>query len=424
MVAATFLGVGAVATIGLVGHDTLSVTNFVICIFLLQLQMSTCDLLVEAKYAERMRSKPAYGPALMTFVWFGLNAGGLVATAFAGPVLARFGNRSVFLISVPLLASVLMPLMRNYLEETPRSAEELSRTWKQLSEQKEACYLCLLMFAGTCVLTVLGIVWESVWLNAVAAITVAIIMLVSFSVVLRPVIAKVNAFFLIQTSVGFSISGAAFYFYTDDDKMFKDGPHFSKEFFVSVIGIVSAICSLVGVYTYQQYASDWTYRKLLFWTNIVASVLSMSDVIFFKRWNKVVGIPDEFFVLGSSVCLAVVAQWMWMPGVVILSQLCPPGMEATMYALLAGCHNLGNTISSNCGAWVLSLLKCEPSGAIDEGHQFDNLWVASCLSTVMPALTLLLLPLLIPDAKQTDSLLDEGDRDAMSGSLLRRWRGY
>ncbi len=45
-----------------------------------------------------------------------------------------------------------------------------------------------------------------------------------------------------------------------------------------------------------------------------------------------------------------------MPGVVILSQLCPPGMEATMYALLAGCHNLGNSISANLGAYMLQLL--------------------------------------------------------------------
>ena len=53
------------------------------------------------------------------------------------------------------------------------------------------------------------------------------------------------------------------------------------------------------------------------------------------------------------------------PGVVILSQLCPPGLEATMYALLAGCHNLGGTISSATGAWVLQVLEVQPSGAKD-----------------------------------------------------------
>merc|ERR1719491_1309397 len=119
----------------------------------------------------------------------------------------------------------------------------------------------------------------------------------------------------------------------------------------------------------------------------------------------------------------VIGQWMWRPGVVILSQLCPDGMEATMYALLAGCHNLGNTVSSNVGALVLQWLGCQPSGSIGETEQFKNLWLASLLSTVLPTLTILLIPVLIPDAKQTDRLLPDGDRDATSGSLLRRWLG-
>merc|ERR1719502_847433 len=101
----------------------------------------------------------------------------------------------------------------------------------------------------------------------------------------------------------------------------------------------------------------------------------------FTRLNIRLGIPDTYFVLGANVLQTIVGQWMWMPGIVILSQLCPKGMEATMYALLAGCHNLGNTIASNCGAWVLLLLGCNPTGADNETAQFDKLWLGSALST-------------------------------------------
>merc|ERR1719230_1375902 len=115
-------------------------------------------------------------------------------------------------------------------------------------------------------------------------------------------------------------------------------------------------------------------------TNIVLSILNLNDVIILSRLNVHWGIPDTAFVLGASVLQTIVGQWMWMPGVVIMSQLCPKGMEATMYALLAGCHNLGNTIASNCGAYVLLLLGCNPSGADDETAQFDRLWIGSALS--------------------------------------------
>merc|ERR1719311_802628 len=133
-------------------------------------------------------------------------------------------------------------------------------------------------------------------------------------------------------------------------------------------------------------------------TNVVLSCLNLCDCILLSRLNVRMGIPDKAFVLGGSVLQTIVSQWMWMPGVVILSQLCPKGMEATMYALLAGCHNLGNTIASNCGAYVLLLLNCNPSGADNEDAEFTNLWRGSVLSTVLPMFTLLLLPWLIPDA--------------------------
>lgn len=337
--------------------------------------------------------------------------------------MTHFGPHAPYLLALIPAALIIIPASKNYLEETPKTAEEVQECRKQLLEQKEACILCLLMFAGTVVLTILGIAYESVQLNAIAAVVVALVMLISFSLVLKPVIAKVNAFFLVQTSLGFSVGGATFYFFTDGPKQYPEGPHFSMVFFTSVLGVVGSVCSLIGIYSYQRWMKDWTYRRLLMMTNIVLSLLNMSDVIILSRLNVRMGIPDTVFVLGASVLQTIVSQWMWMPGVVILSQLCPKGMEATMYALLAGCHNLGNTIASNCGAYVLLLLNCSPSGADGESEQFKHLWVGSALSTVLPMFTLILLPWLIPDSRQTDRILSDEDRDATSGSLWRRMTG-
>jgi folate/biopterin transporter len=423
MVISSLLGVGALAMLGVAPQGLLSIERVVGCLFLVSLQFSTCDLLTEAKYAEKMQAKPEHGPDLLSFVWFGLQAGGLIATVFVGPVMSRFGPKAPYLIALLPAALIIWPAARNYLEESPKTAEQVRECRKNLMKQKEACFLCILMFAGTVVLTVLGIAYESVELNAAAAIIVALVMLAAFSLVLKPVIAKVNAFFLVQTSLGFSVGGASFYFFTDGPAQYPEGPHFSMIFFTSVLGVVGSVCSLIGIFSYQRFMKDWTYQRLLMMTNIVLSLLNVSDVIILSRMNVRWGIPDTVFVLGASVLQTIVSQWMWMPGVVILSQLCPKGMEATMYALLAGCHNLGNTIASNCGAFVLLKLGCNPSGADNESHQFDRLWLGSALSTILPMFTLLLLPWLIPDARQTDKLLDEDDRDATEGSLWRRLTG-
>merc|ERR1719240_464519 len=417
------IGVMALAAIGATGRIHMSVECLVICLFFVQLQFSTCDLLTEAKYAEKMQSNPEHGPKLMTFVWFGLQTGGLVATMMVGPMLSHYGPHFPYLVALVPATFIMIPMGRNYMEEVRSNPEELAKSRARLMQQKEACALCLLMFVGTIILTFLGIFYESAKVNAIAAIVVAMVMLISFSVVLKPVIAKVNAFFLIQTSVGMSIGGASFYFFTDTPLEYPEGPHFSMEFFTTVLGTVGSICSMFGIYSYQKCVSTWSYRSLLWMTNIVLAVLSVSDLMIFSRMNVRLGLPDHAFVLGSSVLGTIIGQWMWMPGIVIMSQLCPKGMEATMYALLAGCHNLGNTISSNTGALLLEYLGCQPSGAPNESKQFEYLWVGSALSSALPLVTCALIPWLIPDARQTDKLLDNDDQDACAGSLLKKWTG-
>ena len=61
-----------------------------------------------------------------------------------------------------------------------------------------------------------------------------------------------------------------------------------------------------------------------------------------------------------------------LPAVALLSR----------YALLAGCHNLGGTIASSCGALMLQHLGVNPNGGKNETKQFDKLWLASLMSSV------------------------------------------
>merc|ERR1719272_2688055 len=126
-------------------------------------------------------------------------------------------------------------------------------------------------------------------------------------------------------------------------------------------------------------------------------------------------------ILGATISESLVQQWQWMASV-ILSYLCPRGLEATMYALLAGCANFGGIVAGDIGALMLQWLQCEPSGAAGETPAFENLWIAALVSSLSPLVVIVLLFWLIPDARQDEKLLSDGD-DASSGSLLQRWLG-
>mmetsp|Transcript_94064 Transcript_94064/g.252400 ORF Transcript_94064/g.252400 Transcript_94064/m.252400 type:complete len:562 (-) Transcript_94064:171-1856(-) len=412
----------AFATLGWMPQSSLPVNALVACMFLKSLQLSTCDLLSEAKYAEKMQQAPQHGPSLMTYVWFGLALGGLVATLLSGPIIHSFGPKVPFVMaSVPALL-VLAPVFMGYFGETRCTPEDTARARQRMLEQGEACFLCVLMLAGTVCLSICGLLSKDPLTNCAAAVCVACVMLAAFSVVLSPTIAKFNAFSLVQTALHLSTSGATFYFYTDTKEQYPEGPHFSEFFYASVMGTVGSVCSLLGILSYQKYMRNWRYRQLIIGANVMKACLSLLDVMMFARVNVWLGIPDKALVLGLSTFEEILEQWQWMPQVVILAKLCPKGMEATMYALLAGCHNMGGLIAGSCGALLLSYLGVKPKGEVGESAQFDNLWVAAALSTVLPLLAILILYWLIPDARQNEKIIDASD-DATTGSLWKRMTG-
>lgn len=426
IVITSVIGIMALGLIGVVPHDALPATGLCALFFCCALQRSVADLLCEAKYAERIAVNPSAGPDLITFVWGGLEMWGFLALLCVGPIIANLGPKAPYLIVVPMAAFILLPVGFNYLEESPQTEEAIAARRKKLMEQKECFGLCILMFVGTVIMTASGLLVQDATFHFVVAMVILVVMLVTFSVTLRPIVAKVNAFFLLQTSLGAGVGGASFYFFTDSKENYPEGPHFSVEFYTTVLGTVSSVCSIIGMVFYNRYMKKWKYRTLLIFTNILMSILGLLDVALFSRLNVKYGVSDVYFVLGSTVTSSVIFNWMWMPGVLINTHLVPKGMEATMYALLAGCHNLGGSISSYLGAYCLAMWNVEPAGKPNETHQFDNLWKASLVGTVLPAFTILLIPLLIPDATQTDKLIadDDNPESATKGSLLEQWRGH
>ncbi|CAD7925329.1 unnamed protein product [Amoebophrya sp. A120] len=416
---ASFLGVTSMLFLAFL---EVPVTMIVMFFFCIALQRSVCDLLTEAKYAEALKKKPEHGPDLMTFVWGGIEMFGLIALMCVGPLVEWIGPRKPYLLLMPFASLILYPTYKNYLDETKRPAAETQAHRKKLvTENKEVFMLCILITICTLCMTVSGTLFTSVRLHALTALVVLVVILFSFSVILRPEIAKMNAFYVLQGSLSIGIGGASFYFFTDGPKEYPTGPHFSTFFFVTVLGVTGTLCSLCGLWFYNRFLKNYSYITLLTLTNLLGVALSILDIAIFTRSNVAWGISDHLFVMGGTVSASLIGNWQWMPGVVMLSQMCPRNMEATLYALLAGCHNLGNSISEYLGAFVLEELGCTPTGQGDETTKFDNLWVAALIQTVVPMFTIALIPYMIPNNKQTDTILVDAPDSATKGSLYSKW---
>jgi MFS family permease len=425
LVLAGLVGCISLAVLGTC-QRSLTLSNVVLLLFCVSLFVSTVDLLTEAAYAGVLRQNPVQGPRLMSYVWGGMTIAGVFATLGSGWILSHKdrGLGSPWLlysIASGPAAIIIFPAVANWLGEEYLNAQAIRARRLKIFSQRETLFLCFIMLLATLTLLYTGMQFGP-GVNAIVSVVVLVVVLVSFSTLLNPIIAKVNAFSLIQTSLSLNIGAAGFYFAMDSPEVYPDGPHFSRQFYNIVLPLAASFFTIVGIWLYQTYSSDIKYTTMTIAGNVVMAGLSMLDVCFYARLNKRWGVDDHVMILGTSAFETTLQSWLWMPCVVILAQMCPRGMEATMYALLAGCHNLGNTISSNFGAVLMIYLGVKPHG--DEGggpdtEYFKNLWKASMIASLLPMITIALVPWMIPAKRQVDPILPREDMPATEGSWFR-----
>jgi hypothetical protein len=72
------------------------------------------------------------------------------------------------------------------------------------------------------------------------------------------------------------------------------------------------MCEL-GILIYNRYLSSWKYRHIFAATMIFLSGIGIIDVILVKRWNLLVGIPDEVLVLGDCALTPMARRFYVMP---------------------------------------------------------------------------------------------------------------
>lgn len=82
--------------------------------------------------------------------------------------------------------------------------------------------------------------------------------------------------------------------------------------------------------------------------------------------NRDLGIPDGAFVFGDDVALAILGELAFLPTLVLAARICPPGVEAVLFATLMSIFNGASTVGTEIGAALTKWLGVTESN-------FDNL---------------------------------------------------
>jgi len=376
-------------------------------LFLIFTSIAINDLLTEAAYSEKIKENPNYGPDCVSFVWGGVFLGEILSSIFTGLLMSFNHKRLLYLIaSIPLML-VILPIYLNWMEEKKHNVERFIEIDKEKIKKEWKLYLLAFLI---CILTIIiglfGLFNIKTKYLFFISILCGIILIIGFNYLVSPLFAKIQTFFIIQNMFTISIESASFFFFTDNNIQYPEGPHFSLFFYITVLGITGSLCGFFGIVFYNIFMKDWKYRNILLITNLLFTLVSLLNIIIFKRWNLLIGIPDTIFILGAETFQHVISVWLYMPFTILISQLCKPGMEAIIFSIVAGCSNLGSALSNYQGSFILDLLKITPTGN-DDTMAFNNLWIASLITAILPCIPLLFLNYLIPDSHQNEILKED-----------------
>lgn len=127
----------------------------------------------------------------------------------------------------------------------------------------------------------------------------------------------------------------------------------------------------------------------------------MTTLLLVTHTNRSLGIDDHWFSLGDSLILTVMGQIAFLPVLVLSARLCPPGIEASLFALLMSVWNFSGLFSQELGALLTHWL-----GVTD--NNFDKLWllvVITNLSTLLPLVLIGWVPEGDPQSSSADAPL-------------------
>ncbi|KEP66316.1 UNVERIFIED_CONTAM: folate/biopterin transporter subfamily protein [Hammondia hammondi] len=382
--------------------------------FCVHVQIATVDLMCEGMYSQVMVAKPRVGANLVTFVNACTTVGAFVGRILVGPVSDRFGARPLFLVALPIALQSLLPIALNYLMEE-RVSPGCTLLTEKLRDHKRVFLMAFAVAAcasGVAALTLVGGRGTTYILPYCGVVSVLLVVLCA--VCLPPQLAKCNVFFFLDRILHVSISGALDFFYTAAPACVPNGPHFDYTYYSTYTAVAGTLATWLGLVLFQLALSSWTYRSIFWLTSAVRILASLFDYVMTTRLNLRLGIPDKFmYLFGDAIILSVIGTLSHMPGVILTSRLCPPRIESTVYAILAGISNFGHSVSTLLGIRAIKAANITTTATDGHACNFENLpalvLVAHC---VLPMASIPLALFLLPGTPMDESL-DHFDSDCM-----------
>lgn len=358
------------------------------------------DVVIDAMIAEAVRfEKASFAGDLQSLSWFAMAFGGICGSLLGGYALTNVEIATIFLLftvlpAVQLLSCGLIkenPLHKNdekdhlegnhLMNGNSSLIDEDSFTVKKLSKRTSRRKKSHKSRKKTDVASDrsrpfwegdrLVLKWFRSLKNAIYGL---------YQAFQQPVIWRPMAWFFLAHVTVPNLSTVLFYYQTEFLKL--------EASFLGTSRVVGWVGLMIGTFIYNRFFKTMKLRKILLFAHVGLALLTTLDMILVSRINVSFGISDKVMVLSGSALADAINQLKFMPFLILSGQLCPPGIEGTLFALFMSINNFGSTLGSFVGAGLASFLN------INSGS-FDNLLLGIAIQVVcifIPVALLFLIP--------------------------------
>jgi len=331
-------GLGVDGTEGAdISSNSVALAVTLISLLLSSASIALADVVADGIVVQKTRDAaingedPAIAGGLQSVCWGSAAIGGLISAYFSGSLLETMSPREVFGIASALPLAV--GGMSFLIEEEPikrkkKKEMEVTNGFNGLADNSES--------------SINGEVFAD---DAMTSIQEQVSSL--WDAIRQPSIWKPILFIFLWKATPTS-DGAMLYFLTDDIGF---GPEF-----LGRVRLVTAASSLFGVWLYNQYLRRVPIKDVLLWTSIISAPLGLTQLLLITHYNRELGIPDGAFVFGDDVVLSILGEIAFLPTLVLAARLCPPGVEAVLFATLMSVYNGASTVGTEVGAALTKVL--------------------------------------------------------------------
>ena len=308
-----------------------------------ELSEAVADVLADALMVQEARKDPESGSSLLqSFCWFVLALGGLIGGPLGGLALEYISAK--YVIALQAFAPMLLVLSAFIFTEFP--AEEniggLSvRIHKlyDIGKSPKVLYPCLFIYLSSA--TVPG-----------------------FS----------------QTTIYFC----------------RDELHFSSTF-ISLLMCIGYLTICFGSVLYTWKLKSKSLRSVISVGQLLMAFSSVFELMLVSRANHYYQIPDKALALFTdSLTGAISFTCKSMPLFVLSANLCPPGVEATLFALLASVGNFGFFTSEFLGGVMVDFF------GVKQGN-YQHFWLVILIRGLLRMSPLLYIRLIPDETGELDS---------------------